>query len=73
MHETWTDITILVEFKGQTVGHYADNKGVVCILGNGSRQPKLQKMALEIYLALRKFRISLHPVWITRDSDVLMF
>ena len=41
VHETWTDITILVEFQGQPVCHYKDNKAV----GNGSRQPKLQKLA----------------------------
>ena len=41
MHEVWTNEDNLIEFAGQTVGHYTDNKAVVFILSGGSRQPKL--------------------------------
>ena len=59
--------------KYQTVGHYTDNKAVVFILGSGSRQPKLQFMAMDVFLSLRKFRIILHPVWISRDSEIIQW
>ena len=51
-HETWTNIDILLSYSGQSVVHYTDNKAVVCIsiLGGASRQTKLKKMALEIFL-----------------------
>ena len=42
VHETWTNIEILVEFEGQTVGHYTDNKAVVFILGSFSRHTKIE-------------------------------
>ena len=60
VHETWTNDEILTEFSGKTVGHYTDNKAVTFILSGGSRNPRLQKLSLEIFLALRKFRI----VWV---------
>ena len=60
----------MVEFAGQTVGHYTDNKDVVCMLGGGSRQPKLQKLAMSFFLVLRKYKIVLHPVWISRESEI---
>ena len=37
IHDTWMDETNLREFEGETVGHYTDKKGCVCILGGGSR------------------------------------
>ena len=50
VHETWTNVEVLVEFEGKTVGHNTYNKAVVFILGSGSKQPK--------FLSLRKFRIT---------------
>ena len=53
IQETWICEDNLREFSGQTVGHYTDNKGCVYILGGWSRQPKLQALALAIFLSLR--------------------
>ena len=50
VHETWTKEDVLVEFAGQTVGHYTDNVAVVYILGSGSTQPKLQALALDVFM-----------------------
>jgi hypothetical protein len=71
VHETWTNIDIFTFYTGQSVTHYTDNKAVVCILGGGSRQPKLQVLALEIFLKLRSFIISLYPIWISRDFEII--
>ena len=68
VHETWTDKVIFVDFEGQTVGHYTDNVAVVYILCSGSKQPKLQSLAMEVFMSLTKYRITLCPVWISRDS-----
>ena len=63
----------MVEFAGQTVGHYTDNVATVYILGSGSRQPKLQALALDVFMSLRKYNITLCPVWITRDSAIIQW
>ena len=68
VHETWTREDVLVEYSGKTVGHYTDNKAVTFILSGGSRNSRLQKLALEIFLALRKYRILLVPTWVSRDN-----
>ena len=73
MHETWTNEVVLVEFEGQTVGYYIDNVAVVYILGSGSKQPKLQALAMEVFMSLRKYRITLCPVWISRDSEIMQW
>ena len=44
VHETWTDITILVEFQGQTV--IIQTTKLLCAFGY--RQPKLEKLALDL-------------------------
>ena len=62
VHETWTKEDVLVEFAGQTVGHCTNNKAVCYIMGGGSRQPKLQTLAMSIFLALRKHSIVLNPI-----------
>ena len=64
VHETWTNEDILAEFSGKTVGHYTDNKAVTYILSGGSRNFRLQKLSLEIFLTLRKYRIILVTTWI---------
>ena len=71
VHETWTNPNILIEYANKTVGHYTDNKAVSFILAGGSRQPKLQKLALEVFLALRKFNIVLVPIWVSRDNEII--
>ena len=63
----------MVEFAGKTVGHYTDNVATVYIMGSGSRQPKLQALDLDIFMSLRKFNITLVPVWITRDSAIIQW
>ena len=62
VHEVWTDESTLAEFAGQTVGHYTDNNAVCNIMIGGPRQPKLQKLAMSIFLSLRKHNIVLTPV-----------
>ena len=71
IHETWTREDVLIEFSGQTVGHYTDNKGCVFILGGGSRQLKLQALALAIFLSLRRHGITLIPVWVSRENEII--
>ena len=71
VHETWTNEDILVEFANNTVGHYTDNKAVTFILSGGSRNPRLQKLALEVFLALRKFHILLVPIWVSRENEII--
>ena len=44
---------------------------VTFILSGGSRNPRLQKLSLEIFLALRKYRILLVPTWISRENDII--
>ena len=71
MHETWKNVDILKEFVGKTVGHYGDNKAVCYILAGGSRNPRLQKLALDIFQSLRKYHILLVPTWISRENDII--
>ena len=68
IHETWIKEDNLREFSGQTVGHYTDNKACVFILGGGSRQPKLQSLALAIFLSLRQYGITLVPIWVSTEN-----
>jgi hypothetical protein len=63
----------LEEFAGQTVGHYTDNRAVVFIFGGGSSNPKLQSLSLAIFLSLRKYKIILQPVWISRYSEIIQW
>ena len=46
---------------------------IVFFWGSDYRNPKLQKLALEIFLALRKYHISLHPVWESRDDEIIQW
>ena len=71
IHDTWMDESNLRDFEGKTVGHYIDNKGCVCILGSGSRQPKLQALALAIFLSLRRHNITLIPIWFSREHEII--
>jgi hypothetical protein len=71
VHETWTKEDILIEFENRTVAHYTDNKSVTYILSGGSRNPRLQKLALEVFLSLRKFHILLVPVWVSREDEII--
>ena len=73
VHEVWTDEPTLIEFAGQSIGHYTDNKAVCCIMLGGSRQANFQKLALAIFLSLRKHNIVLTPVWISRESEIIMW
>ena len=73
MHEVWTNEDTLAEFAGQTVGHYTDNKAVCYIIVGGYRQPKLQSLVMSIFLALIKHSIVLTLVWITRESEIIMW
>ena len=66
VHETWTNPDILNEYTGKTIGHYGDSKAICLNLAGGSRQPKLQKLALDIFLSLRTFNIVLVPIWVSR-------
>ena len=73
VQETWTNEVVLIEFEGQTVGHYNDNVAVVFILDSGSKQPKLQALAMDVFMSLRKYNITLCPVWISRDSAIIQW
>jgi hypothetical protein len=43
----------------------------VCILGSVSRQPKLQALALAIFLSLRQYGITLVPIWVSRENEII--
>ena len=45
----------------------------MAILGGGSRNTKLQKLAMEIFLSLSDFNIKLLPVWVSRDSEIIQW
>ena len=53
------------------MGHFTDSKAVVFILSGGSRNPRLQDLFVSVFLTLRKFRITLIPVLISKDSDII--
>ena len=48
---------------GKVVTHYTDNKGTFFIVKNGSRNPELQELALQIFLACRDKNIKLKVEW----------
>ena len=73
IHGVWTDPANLEEFRGKTVGHYTDSKSTVAILGGGSRNQKLQSLAIDIFLSLVAYNIKLVPVWVTRDSEIIQW
>ena len=73
VHGVWTDKTLLEEYRGKTISHYSDSKACVAILGGGSRNTKLQKLAMEIFLSLSDFNIKLLPVWVSRDSEIIQW
>ena len=37
----------------------------------GSRHQKFQKLALDIFLALKKFNITLVPIWVSRENELI--
>ena len=63
----------MIEFAGQTVGQYTDNVAVVYILGSGSKQSTVQALALEVFMSLRKYNITLCPVWVSQDSAIIQW
>ena len=68
LHQTYTDESICVRFKGLTVSHYTDSKSVANILFKGSKILSLNILVREIFLSLRKYFIKLLPIWISRDN-----
>ena len=71
LHQTWTDESICIKFKGLTVKHFTDSKSVSNILVKGSKVLSLNSMVRDIFLSVRKFYIKLVPVWISRDDHVI--
>ena len=73
VHSTWTDISICKQFKSLVIKHFTDNKGVVAILGKGSKHPKLQTLVREIFLSFRLYEIVMVPVWLSREHEVIQY
>ena len=73
VHAAWIDISICKKFKSLVIKHFTDNKGVVAILGKGSKHPKLQKLVREIFLSLRLYEIVMVPAWISREHEVIQY
>ena len=46
--ETWTNRQVLARFRGFTVAHYTDNKGLASIICKGSSNPKSELQPLII-------------------------
>ena len=53
----------------QRVTWFSDNQNVVKIIEIGSRNPKLQEEALEIYAMAIKWQIRIEPEWIPRELN----
>jgi hypothetical protein len=59
-------------FKGQSVLHQTNNQNVPGILQKGSGNPLLQSMALDIYKACHKKKVSLYAQWVPRTHPHLL-
>ena len=53
----------------QRVRWFSDNQNVTRIIEIGSKNPKLQKEALEIYSMAVKWQIRIEPEWIPREQN----
>ena len=72
-NETWTDEKNLIEYKNKRVSHKTDNKALVYILVQGSRNRKLQPLVVEAILKLREYGIKVDPVWVSRDDGMIKY
>ena len=53
----------------QRVRWFSDNQNLVRIIEIGSRNPKLQKEALEIYSMAMKWQVRIEPEWVPREQN----
>ena len=72
-HDVWTNTQVCERFRNMSVHHYTDSKAMMYIIGGGSKQPRLQRLLRDAILNLRKFNITIHPLWISRDSEIIKF
>jgi hypothetical protein len=54
---------------GKVVTHHTDNRGTFFIVKNGSRNPELQELALQTFLACRDKNIKLKVEWKRRSEE----
>ena len=55
----------------ERVRWFSDNLNVVRIIDTGSRNPKLQKEALEIYSTALRWQVRTEPEWVPREQNQL--
>ena len=59
-------------YSGKTVRHLTDNQAVPRIVTVGSRNPKLQDIALNLYLRCKQLNITLMVEWRSREDPLLV-
>ena len=69
LHQSYTDESICVRFKGLTIRHYTDSKSVANILFKGSKMQSWNLMVHDIFLSLRKYHIKLLQIWLSRENE----
>lgn len=70
LHETYCKPEA-VKFAGKKIRHLTDNQAVSWILRSGSRNSRIQKLVVEIYLACHALQISLVVSWRSREDPLL--
>ena len=59
------------QFKGLTIKHFTDSKGVANVLVKGSKVLDLNDLVRDIFLFVRKFYMKLFPVWVSHEADII--
>ena len=55
--------------QSERVRWFSDNENVIRIIETGSRNPKLQKEALEIYSLAVRWQVRIEPEWVPREQN----
>ena len=61
----------LARFSKTRIRHLTDNKAVEFIFQSGSRNPRIHKLVVDIFLACHALQISLTVSWRSRDNPLL--
>ena len=55
--------------QSERVRWFSDNQNVIRIIETGSRNPKLQKEAPEIYSLAVRWQVRIEPEWVPREQN----
>ena len=61
----------MARFSKTRIRHLTDNKAVEFIFQSGSRNPRIHKLVVDIFLACHALQISLTVSWRSRDDPLL--